>query len=78
MLALLIRKITLYFAKNCELEFFWVQIQWEFASAIPFLVLREGISKRSEGTAPNRKHITITLLNSQFGILFWSKTVVLK
>ena len=40
MFALLIskvtRKIKLYLAKNRKLKMFPVQIQWEFANAVPF------------------------------------------
>ena len=44
--------MMLYFAKNRKLKMFPVQIQWEFASAVPFEY--RGWVKHSGGTAPNQ------------------------
>ena len=46
--------MMLYFAKNRKLKMFPVQIQWEFASAVPFSSAAGGV--RSDGIAPDREN----------------------
>ena len=46
----------LYFAKNWKLKMFPVQIQWEFASAVPISSAARRWCKRSDGIAPDREN----------------------
>ena len=49
--------MMLYFAKNRKLKKFPVQIQWEFASAVPFSSAVGGWGKRCDGIALDRENI---------------------
>ena len=53
--------VLLYLGKKHKLKMFPVQIQWEFASAVPFSNGAAGWGKRSDGIAPDRENTMLQL-----------------